>query len=158
MPVHNRFYIDRSTNRPNPNHLVHAGPILQVEVAIPSALAQHLTEHNLPIPPSVSGFALIDTGATRSCIDVQAISTLEVSSIGITTTMTAAGPAQQNLYPARFRFPGEGLEIEFSSVVGVDLRGQSVGDQPLIALIGRDVLSRCILIYNGLGGFFTLGF
>jgi len=69
---------------------------------------------------------------------------------------TAGGPVQQSLYPAKFRFPGEAFEIEFSSVVGADLTGQHIAGQDIIALLGRDVLSKCVLIYNGPGGFFTL--
>jgi hypothetical protein len=101
---------------------------------------------------------LIDTGATRSCVDSKVIASLGVKPIGVAVTGTAGGPVQQYRYPARFRFPGEGLEIEFSSVIGVNLAGQSIGGRDIIVLLGRDVLSRCILIYNGPGGFFTLAF
>lgn len=48
------------------------------------------------------------------------------------------------------------MEIEFESLVGVDLTGQVIGDHQLIALIGRDVLSRCLFVYNGQIGLFTL--
>ncbi|HHT9141405.1 MAG: aspartyl protease family protein [Planctomycetes bacterium] len=132
--------------------------MLEVEIAVPSALVQYLTTQNLSIPPSVSGFALIDTGATRSCIDEQAVSTLGVNPIGTTTTMTAAGPVQQSLYPARLRFPVHGFEVEFNSAIGVNLKGQGVGDKPLIALIGRDILAKTVFIYNGFGGFFTFAY
>jgi len=81
---------------------------------------------------------------------------LGVNPIGVTLMGTAGGPVQQSLYPAKFRFPGEAFEIEFSSVVGADLTGQHIAGQDIIALLGRDVLSKCVLIYNGPGGFFTL--
>jgi len=35
------------------------------------------------------------------------------------------------------------------SVIGVNLAGQSIGGRDIIVLQGRDVLSRCVLIYNG---------
>ena len=140
-----------------PHLLMQAGPMLSVQVALPSALEEHLASQNQPIPPSIQGWALIDTGATRSCVDTQVISSLQVNPIGIATVGTAKGQVQQNLYPAKFNFPdANNMTIEFSSAVGVDLTGQSIGEQRLVALIGRDVLSHCILIYNGPGGFFTL--
>ncbi len=157
MPVHNRFFLSQG-NQINPAVLVQAGPLLQVEVSIPSALAQFLTAQNQSIPAPVTGWALIDTGATRSCVDSKAITNLGVNPIGVTTTGTAGGRVQQHLYPARFRFPGEALELEFSSVIGVDLSGQSIAGRDIIVLLCRDVLSRCVLIYNGPGGFFTLTF
>jgi len=46
--------------------------------------------------------------------------------------------------------------VEFGSVIGVDLSGQSIAGQDVIVLLGRDVLSRCVLVYNGPGGSFTL--
>ncbi len=43
--------------------------------------------------------------------------------------------------------------------MGVNLDGQmipSVPPQPIIALLGRNLLEKGILIYNGVGGFWTL--
>lgn len=45
------------------------------------------------------------------------------------------------------------LEIPVIAVVASELRVQGID-----ALIGRDVLSRCLLWYNGGLGFFTLAF
>lgn len=60
-----------------------------------------------------------------------------------------------NLYPAHFMFPTTNIEIDFTSVVGVDLSGQIINSQQLIALIGRNVLSMGILVYNGTTGTFS---
>ena len=157
MPVHNKEYVDGNGQRA-PNILVTVGPVLQVEIEVPSLLAEKFSKDNIPIPQPESGFALIDTGATKSCVDVKTLSKLNVSPIGITSLGTASGPIKGNLYPARLRFPAEGLNIDFNSLVGVDLTGQDVAGHPLIALIGRDVLSRMILIYNGPTASFTLAF
>lgn len=42
--------------------------------------------------------------------------------------------------------------------MGADLSGCQVMGQQLLLLIGRDVLERMILIYDGPGGQFTLAF
>jgi len=155
MPIHNRFF-----RRPNQEHspegLSSAGPLLQVQVMVPPALAALLGQSNQPIPAPGTGWALIDTGATRTCVDKAVLDELEVQATGAITTGTAAGPAQQLLYPAKLNFPGANFEIEFGSVIGVDLSGQSIAGQNVIVLLGRNVLSRCVLVYNGPGGIFTL--
>ncbi len=115
-----------------------------------------LTSQGETIPSPATGFALIDTGATRSCVDSRIISDLGVNPIGVVSLGTANGLSQHNLYPAKFRFPVTKFDIEFSSVVGVDLMGQSIGKLQMIALIGRDVLSHCLLVYNGAQGNFSL--
>lgn len=157
MPVHNRFFLNTS-QQIDPSGLAAAGPVLGVEISIPAPLAERLIQEKKPLPSPHTGLALIDTGATRSGVDRVIISNLGVQPVGVATTLTANGPAQQSLYPAHFRFPSENIEIDFSSVLGVDLTGHKVGEQRIIALLGRDVLSRLVLIYNGPGGFFSIAF
>jgi hypothetical protein len=164
-PTHNRFFNDGSGNL-SPAALQANGPVLTVNVHVPTALAELLAASGRPVPAPVTGFALIDTGATNTCVDDAILQKLGVSTIGIGTALTAAGPAPQRIYPARLEFPGEGLDLEFSSVAGVNLTGQvlqmagatsgSTQDVPIVVLVGRDVLMNCVLIYNGAGGFFTL--
>jgi len=155
MPIYDGEFRTQ-TGQPGPGGLLQAGPVLPLEIAIPSALSKFLSTQNQQIPAPRSGLALIDTGATRSCVDSQIISSLGVNPIGITTLGTARGRSQHHLYPAKFSFPAIRFEVEFGSVVGVDLSGQGAGNMQIIALIGRDVLSRCILIYHGTKGCFSL--
>lgn len=155
MPIHNQFFHDGRGNL-TPQGLTQAGPVLQVEVSIPTALAQLLSNTSQNIPQPAVGLALVDTGASRSCVDQQAITTLGVNPVGSVSVGTPAGPAQQFLYPARFHFPAQQMEFEFTQVVGANLTGQLIGGQPLLALIGRDVLARCVFIYNGTMGAWTL--
>jgi len=155
MPIYDGEF-RTSTGQPGPGGLLQTGPVLPVEITIPSALSKFLSARNQQIPAPRTGLALIDTGATRSCVDSQVISSLGVNPIGITVLGTAKGRSQHHLYPAKFSFPVIRFEVEFGSVVGVDLSGQGAGNTQIIALIGRDVLSRCILIYHGTKGSFTL--
>jgi hypothetical protein len=166
-PTHNRFFNDAAGNHSSAV-LQTMGPLLAVNVHQPKALVQLLSSSGQPVASPVGGLALIDTGATNTCVDGAVLQKLGMAPIGVLTSLTAAGPAPQSMYPVRLEFPSEGLDLEFSSVAGVNLTGQSVpvvppggqqGQQmPIIALVGRDVLSRCVLIYNGTGGFFTLSF
>lgn len=159
MPVYNQGFFGSNQPQHQPQALAQLGPIFQVQVAIPTPLEQLLTSQNQQVPLPVSGIALIDTGATRSAVDTQAISALGLSQIGVVPLGTAQGPTQAPLFPARFIIaagtPAQ-IVIEFSSVVGVNLDGQVILGQNVIALIGRDVLSRCIFVYNGTLGEYTL--
>jgi len=60
----------------------------------------------------------------------------------------------------RLVLPEIDLSIGFDLVVGVDLSGMVAdldGDPaPVIALIGRDVLERCVFVYDGPGAAFSL--
>lgn len=157
MPIFNRHYVG-ADQRHSPAALESAGPILDVEVNIPQPLMDLLSSQNKPVPTPSPGWALIDTGASRTCVDGTLLSRLGINPIGIVSVGTAGGTVQCQLFPARLDFPAIGMRIDFGSVVSVDLQGQTINEKPVIALIGRDVLSRGLLIYAGRGGFFSLAF
>jgi len=132
-------------------NLLTRGPIIPIEVWVPSALESYLRSHNMGVPPPVSGFALIDTGATVSAVDDLAIRILGVSPVDVASVGTAGGPQRQYVYPARFLVANRTWVLEFTRVTGANL-----SDTGFIALIGRDFLSRALLVYNGLQGSFTV--
>jgi hypothetical protein len=136
-----------------------AGPLLQVEVHVPQALAALLTSQNQPIPAPVTGWALIDTGATFSGIHEGTATQLGIATVGQIPSGTAAGQVMRNQYPVRFVFPGVGgggFSVDVIRATGVDLAGQQMNGIPYQALIGRDVLAGCVFTYNGTAGLWTL--
>ncbi len=135
--------------------------MLQVLVEVPNALAAALQAQGAPIAPPAAGLALIDTGATRSAVDDSVVQALGVQPIGVVNVGTAGGIQQHSVYSAKFSFPGSNLpSIEFAQLTGVNLTGHFVphANLPLIALIGRDILSRFVMIYNGPLATVTLAF
>jgi len=159
MSVYNNLFLHTGPdgNKLNPEILLMSGPILSVEISIPSALASALTKENKPTPNPTTGWALIDTGATRSCVDDDVIRKLGVNPIGAGDIHNSGGKQSVNFFPAHFRFPGVPLpEIEFTSAIGVNISAQKVNNQPIIALLGRDILRSCVFIYNGTLGMYTL--
>lgn len=148
-------------SHPEPLALVGIGPVLQVLVEVARPLAASLRAQGKAVPQPTSGLALIDTGATRSAVDESVIQALGVQPIGVVSIGTAAGVQQQSVYSARFSFPGTTLPaMEFAQLIGVDLRGHVVPhfQAPLIALIGRDILSKFVIVYNGPSASVTLAF
>lgn len=159
MPVYNHFSLQVTPqgNQINPNVLITTGPIIPVEISIPTALAESFTKSNTPIPQPKSGWVLIDTGATTSCVDDDVITQLGVNPIGRSKIQNSGGEQEVNIFPAHMRFPNiQNFELEFASAIGVNIQAQKVNDQPIIALLGRDILSKCVLVYNGTLGMFTL--
>ena len=159
MPIFNLGFT-RTPPQPLPAALTQLGPVAPAEIHVTQALAQLLESQGRPVPPAETGMILIDTGASKSCVDTAVITALGVYPVGQGNLGTAGGQVTASLYPARFvigpGLPGA-INVNFSQVVGVDLSGQtSVGDQKLIGLIGRDILSRGIFIYNGPNGSFSL--
>lgn len=157
MPISSGRFHDQQ-GKAIQNALAAQGPAFPVEVQVPLALAQYLSKQNTPLPAPSTGMALIDTGASRSCVDLSVISALGVQSVGQQTLRTAGGEITAPLFPAQFQFPTIGLTIDFGSVVGVDLRGQTAANFNIIVLIGRDLLSRGLFIYNGADAGFSLAF
>mgnify|MGYP001564370801 CR=1 FL=1 len=156
MPIHNHFTFEPNPSnpsqlRPGRSGLSALGPLMQVEVSIPDELAQYFTENNMPIPSPLTGMGLIDTGASITAVDVSIIQQLSIQPVGISNVFTPQGSAQQELFPIKLAFVGTQITINFSSVLGSELINQGI-----IALLGRDVLSNCILIYNGTAGHFSL--
>ena len=136
-----------------------AGPTVPVQIEVPPALANSFRNAGQPVPHPVNGAALIDTGATRSCVDDTVIQNLGVQPVGVAVVGTAGGQQKRSMFPGRFTFPGTPLpSIDFSQLLGVDLTGQTIAGSnvPLIALIGRDILRHFMFIYNGRLGQFTL--
>jgi len=155
VPVHNQFALDKR-GRPSPLGLQLAGAAISVEIAVPSVLAQRLAERGEPVPAPRVGQALIDTGASLTAVDEDALKALGLQPTGrirLATPSQADGPA--SIYPVRMTFPQTAISVarDGLSVAGVILRHQGY-----VALLGRNLLARAVFTYNGPGGFFTVAF
>ena len=92
------------------------------------------TKQNKTIPSPIAGTGLIDTGATKSCVDEAIMRRLGVNTIGVAALGTPTGQALHNRYPAHFFFPASGINIDFSDVIGVNLAGQQdIDGKPIVA-------------------------
>ena len=132
--------------------LMQRGPIVQVTIGIEENIAQQLLTQGTPLPQPVPGVALIDTGATSTCIDEAIAQQLNLPVIDVVSIASASHAAsKQNVYPALIEVVGIPIKFNALRAIGVPLASQEIQ-----VLIGRDLLQFCTLFYNGLIGSFTL--
>lgn len=128
------------------------GPVIQVTFGLADSVAQEWAKQGLQLPGTHSGLALIDTGASTTCIDEAIAQTLGLPIVDV-GKMTSATHQDHpsNIYPIKIAVNGTAININVPKAMGANLQVQG-----LVVLIGRDVLSHCTLHYNGLNGQFTL--
>jgi predicted aspartyl protease len=127
-----------------------------VQVTVPQELEQLLKSKGQPVPAPISGFALVDTGATMSMVDDHAIEGLGVGPVGTATLQTAGGPLESALYPVRvvIGVPQQPmLDLSFGRITSGPLQKSG-----LLCLLGRDLLQHVLLVYDGANGRFTVAF
>lgn len=130
---------------------------MEIRVEQQALLVQSLQKAGVAPAPPVSGLGLVDTGATFTSIDSKVAQKLWLQPVGIAKLGTAAGPVDQHIFAVRLTLAGSNILPLEIQVIGCDLTGQNVPgtNEPLIALLGRDLLARGILVYNGSAGCWT---
>jgi len=158
VPVHTSFNYDKN-GKLSAKALSLLGAFFPIEVHVPLQIAAAMAKAGQTVPNRISGIGLIDTGATLTCIDETILLSLGLNPIGQVNSVTANGPMLCNVYPARILFPVQGWTLDLGQSMGVNLKGQAIPTdppQPIIALLGRNLLERSVLIYNGITGLWTI--
>ena len=110
-----------------------------------------MIERGETVPTAVEGLALVDTGASRTCVDQDAASRAGLNVIDRGSISSASHSAHS--------VPVFACEIEVASLGKIRLpkaMGVTLANQGLIALIGRDALGSTVFVYNGLTGHFSI--
>lgn len=125
------------------------GPVLQVTVTIEQNAGKALLSQGKTVATK-TGLALIDTGASNTCIDEQAAKDLGLPIIDVATMHSASHEKHPcNIYPVQ-------IITQVVTLNSPRTMSANLASQGLLVLIGRDVLQRCNFVYNGLAGEFTL--
>ena len=133
----------RLENRENPGLLTVFGPTLTVKIGFdPQYRPGRFRGANLP---EQDFLALVDTGASESCIDSDLAIALNLPIVDQSEASGVHGRLAVNLHVAQIYIPL--LEhTEFGLFVGVHLRS---GGQPHLALLGRTFLRHFVMNYDG---------
>ena len=136
------------------------GLIADAFIGVSAGKAAVLQQAQQPVPAMQRVRALIDTGASGSCIDPMVLTALGLQPTGqiaVHTPTTGATPATCNQYDVGIMIPApNGLPFQVPTTAVTE--HEFFTAQGFHALIGRDILSRCVLIYNGQLGLFTLAY
>lgn len=134
------------------------GVFVDIYVALSTPRIDMLRSMGLAFPAPLKARALIDTGAGISGITPEIAGSLKLVPSGIMpiiSATTGGAPHNCNLYDVCLAFISPSVKVldvnlpvfeADLSMIGVDV------------LLGRDVLSHCLGIYDGKRGVFTLAF
>lgn len=129
-----------------------SGPLVEVVICPPQWVVQQLEKEGKSFP-AFKATALIDTGASCTCISNSIVEDLKLVSFDTDQVFTAAGLSEQMLYDITVGLPITQMNLLPVQSPCVDLSGQ-----PFQVLLGRDILSMCSLFYNGMDNCFVLHF
>ena len=133
-----------------PDQLVSLGPRIRVQIGFEPYYSRELGR--LPDLPEYLLPALIDTGASNTCIDVTLAKALDLPVVDRQTLVGVHGPQETDFYRAQVHVPD--LRAMFDrSVAGLPLRSERL---PFFALLGRDFLKLFTMTYHGPTGSVTI--
>ncbi len=130
--------------------LVTHGPSLLVNIGFDPAYRPGASV--IPSLPGTGIYALVDTGATESCIDSALATRLNLPIVDRKHIAGVSGPREVNMHLAQIFVPTLTWTI-YGSFAGVDL---VAGGQLHHALIGRTFLQNFTMVYEGPTGTVTL--
>ena len=134
------------------------GPIVDVLVGVSHPRQQALQRVSLQVPAAVQIRALVDTGASGTCIDPAVLTRLGLQPTGfvqIHTPSTGNQPHLASQYDVGLIL----LHPMLTYTIGaLPVIGSALAIQGIQALIGRDVLANCLFIYDGRARIFTWAF
>lgn len=133
---------------------------MNVGIRVSEARATALVQAGQPLPPLQGVRALVDTGASCTCVDPETLAALNLTprdQVKAHTPSDREEPEVLDAYDVGFvirsRAEDPPLIIPTLPVLASSLRNQGIH-----ALIGRDILGHCVLVYNGRTQHFTLAF
>jgi len=144
-------FLDVPGGAPASELLVSYGPTLLVDIGFDPNF-QPPPNPNVPVAGITGIHALVDTGATESCIDSLLATQLNLPIVDRRMISGVHGQQEINMHLAQVHIPSLGFTI-YGAFAGVHL---TAGGQPHRALIGRTFLQRFTMTYNGPTGAVTL--
>ena len=134
------------------------GPVVEVVIGVSLPRRKVLEAQKIKVPLPIQIRALVDTGASCTCIDPSVLSSLQLTRTGLTpmhSPTTGGIPAQTNLFDVSIVLinPKLSYTLQIVRVAETMLELQGIK-----GLIGREVLENCLLVYDGQHKIFTLAF
>ncbi len=135
-----------------------SGPLVDLFVGVSKAREGALKLASQPVPAPMRVRGLVDTGASGVCIDPSVITTLGLVPTGASTCYSPTTGAKgeiKNTYDIALYLVHSSGHFLPSAVPAIE---SVLAVQGFEVLIGRDILSNCLLVYDGPNGTFALAF
>lgn len=134
------------------------GPIIKLFVGVSTPRRTALQTAGLPVPTPIVVDFLVDTGASCTAVDAATIAPLGISPTGdilVSTPTTGGQPETRLQYDvALILYHADNSRLfGVHPVIATDFGQQNIG-----GLLGRDVLEKCLLVYDGSNKHFCLAF
>ncbi len=136
----------------------HAGPLIDLLVGVSRPRAAALRAAGDPVPSNMAIRGLIDTGASNTCVDPEVVTQLGITATGqvpMITPSTGDQPVDADLYDVSLVLAHSEISYTFGAL---PVMCSSLRHQGFDVLIGRDVLERCLFVYDGRTQIYTLAF
>jgi predicted aspartyl protease len=137
------------------------GAIVTVAFAVSGPRQAAMRKAGLAVPPPAVVRALIDTGASCTCVDPAVVGKLGLSPSGtveILTPSTGDTPHTCRQFDVAVAVIMDGSQVHLSSLIIPVIESDLCGQENIQALLGRDVLDQGLLVYHGRGRLLTLAF
>jgi hypothetical protein len=124
-------------------------PVIDLVVAVPDALAESLRADGRPVPRPAIAPALLDPGAQGSLVSMDIADELGLEARGAMNVFGVGGTisVSGNVRIVQVLFPGiPPVQLAHATPITAVANLNHLGAR---MIVGRDLLSRCILIYNG---------
>lgn len=127
------------------------GAIINIQVAVPAALAQQLQAAGKTVPPPQMVRGMVDTGASISTVSDQVAAAAGLQAVGTIPLYGVGGGGEKPVYATSFTLTDYGVTLDPLEVGGVSINMPGVD-----ILIGRDVLKALDLAWQGVQGNFNI--
>jgi len=130
-------------------------------VGVSQARRAALTTAGWAVPDFIQTRAMIDTGASCTCVDASILQQLGIpptGSVAVRTPSTGTIPHMVNQYDIGFFVLFDNPPKSLYAAQTLAVVESTLAPQGFQALIGRDILATAQFVYNGSAEFYTLSF
>jgi len=134
------------------------GPVIITFISVSRISREIMLAQGKAVPNSVQLRALVDTGATYTCIDSSVVARLNLvrtGTMGVLTPTTGAIPQLLPQYDVDLQFVSPTSQV-LPPLEDVSVLEAALSAQGIQALIGRDILARCLFVFDGPANSFSL--
>ena len=125
-----------------------SGPKIRVTISHPRTALNAAKQAGINLKEPFTVTALIDTGASRTVINPQLAATCGLRQTGVARISSAGHITDRPEYAGAIHFPDQ----ELKGFDPLNLVACPLPEQDVACLLGRDVLERWNLIYDGRSG------